>query len=148
MKIVNATQISTSLKLFVAVVIAICGFTGLANAQPRFAGRFTLPQEVQWGQGTLPPGQYFIRMDPAGAVVVSSADGGRTVLMTPPIVADSERGSTHLTITTQGNQRTVRSLNLPELGKSVIFAPLTKSEREVLVKARQIESVPVVTAKK
>lgn len=147
MKIVNATQIS-ALKLVVAVVIAICGFTGVANAQPRFAGRFTLAQEVQWGQATLRPGQYFIRMDPAGAVVVSSADGGRTVLMTPPIVADSERGSTHLTITIQGNQRTVRSLNLPELGKSVIFAPLTKSEREVLVKAHQIGSVPVVTAKK
>lgn len=144
----NSTQIRISLKLLVTVTIVICGFTGLANAQPRFAGKFTLPQEVQWGQATLRPGQYFIRMDPAGAVLVSSADGGRTVLMKPPIVADSERGSTHLTITTQGNQRTVRSLNLPEVGKSVIFAPLTKSEREVLVKARQIESVPVVTAKK
>jgi hypothetical protein len=47
-----------------------------------------------------------------------------------------------------GTERTVRSLNLPQLGKSVIFAPLTKSDREELAKAGKSITVPVVTAKK
>jgi hypothetical protein len=148
MKIVNATPIPISLKLLLAAVIATCVFTAAANAQPSFIGKFTLPHEVRWGQATLPAGDYFIRMDATGPGIVRSANGAKTVFLNPPIVADSERGGSYLTITTQGNERTVRSLNLPEIGKSVIFMPLTKSERELLVKTRQIDSLPVVTAKK
>jgi hypothetical protein len=39
-------------------------------------------------------------------------------------------------------------LNLPELGKVIVFAPLTKSEREAYAKAGHINTVTVVTAKK
>ena len=149
MKMVNSTQIRISLKLLVAVVIATCIFTAVANAHPSFAGKFTLPYEVHWGQAVLPAGEYSIRMDStASPAVISSASGSMAAFTEPPILADNERGGTYLTITTRGNEHRVRSLNLPKLGKSVIFAPLTKSEREVLAKAGQIESVPVVTAKK
>jgi hypothetical protein len=148
MKIKHATRYPTSLMLVLGVLIAASVFTSAANAQPRFVGKFTLPYEVNWGQATLPAGEYFIRMDSMGPAKVSSANGARTVFTKPPILADNEQGSTHLTITAQGNKRIVRSLNLPELGKLVIFAPLTKSEREVVAKAGQVNTVPVVTAKK
>ena len=148
MKTMNVGRIPISLKLLLTLVIATCAFTAVANAQPSFIGKFTLPHEVRWGQATLPAGDYFIRMDPSGPVVVTEAKGDRTVFIKPPIVGDSEQGGRYLTITNQGNERTVRSLNLPEIGKSVIFAPLSKGEREVLVQRHQIDSVRVVTAKK
>jgi hypothetical protein len=148
MKTTNAIQISGSLKLLLAVVIATCALTATVSAQPSFIGKFTLPHEVRWGLATLPAGEYFIRMDPSGPVVVRGAKGDMTVFIKPPIVADSEQGGRYLIVTSQGNERTVRSLNLPEMGKSVIFAPLSKTEREVLAKTHQIDTLPVVTAKK
>lgn len=150
MKIVHRTQHPTFLRLLLGALIATCAFTVAANAQPRYLGKFTLPYEVHWGQAVLPAGKYFIRMDSAAArPVVSSANGDRTVFTEAAIIADMEKGGgTYLTITAQGNERRVRSLNSPELRKSVIFAPLTKTEREVLAKAGQISTVPVVSAQK
>jgi hypothetical protein len=149
MKIAHTNQHPTLLKLLLGVLITTCGFTVAANAQPSFAGKFTLPYEVHWGQAVLPAGEYSIRMNSMSALPeVSSASGSRKVYTLPPVIADGERGGTYLTITTQGNEHTVRSLNLPQLGKVVIFKPLTKSERESLAKAGQINNLPVVSAKK
>lgn len=129
------------------VLIGTCVFAMAANAQPTFAGKFTLPYEVHWGQAVLAAGQYSIRMNSvAGPAMVTSADGSRTVYTQFPTIADSDKGGTCLTITNLGNERKVRSLNLPELGKLVIFAPLTRSEREEIAKAGQTNTVPIVTA--
>ena len=136
-----------SWKMFFGVLIATCAFTFAANAQPTFAGKFTLPYEVHWGQAVLAPGQYSIRMNSvAGPAMITSANGDRTVYTQVPTIADSDKGGTRLTITNLGHERKVRSLNLPELGKLVIFAPLTQSEREEIAKAGQTNTVPVVTA--
>src|SRR5579872_6108094 len=144
MKIAHTTQPPTFLKLFLGVLIASCVFTVAANAQPIYVGKFTLPYEVHWGQAVLPAGDYSIRMDSVAArPVISSASGNKAVFTEPPIFADSEKGGTYLTITAQGNERRVRSLNVPALGKSVIFAPLTKSQREILAKAGRINTLPV-----
>ncbi len=145
----HGTQLPTSLKLLLGVVIATCVFTASANAYPSFAGKFTLPYEVRWGQAVLPAGDYSIRMESASsAAMISSARGNMAVYTGPPTFADSEKGGAYLTITTQGNEHRVRSLNLPQLGKLVIFAPLTTSEREAIAKAGQVNKVPVVTAEK
>lgn len=149
MKNKNARQHSAALRLLLALVMATCMFTVAANAQPSFAGKFTLPYEVHWGQAVLPAGSYFIRMEStAGLAVIRSANGGMTVYTEFPTIADNEPGDTCLTITTQTNERRVRSLNLPKLGKLVIFAPLTRDEREALAKAGDVKTVPVVTAEK
>jgi hypothetical protein len=149
MKIKSTIQHSTSLKLLLSMLMAICMFSAAANAQPRFVGKFTLPYEVRWGQAVLPAGNYFIRIESMAAPArIISEGGGRTVFMKPPILADSERGGTYLIVTAQGNERRVRSLNLPEIGKSVIFTPLSKSERETVAKAGQLDTVSVITAKK
>jgi hypothetical protein len=149
MKIVHKIQHPTFLRLLVGVLIATCAFTAAADAYPRVAAKFTLPHEVRWGQAVLPAGEYFIRMDSMATMpVISSVSGNRTVFTEPPTIADSEKGCTCITITVQGNERRVRSLNLPALGKSVIFVPLTKTEREILAKGGQITTVPLVSAKK
>jgi hypothetical protein len=149
MKTTHATHLPTSLKLLLGVVIATCAFTAVANAQPSFVGKFTLPYEVHWDSAVLPAGEYSIRMDSAaGPAVIRWASGSREVYTRFRIIADSEKGGAYLTLTIQGNERRVRSVNLPELGESVIFAPLTKTERERLAKAGQISTVPVVIARK
>lgn len=130
-----------------AILLATFAFVAAANAQPSFAGKFTLPFEVHWGQGVLPAGNYSIRMGPSGPVEISATDGTRKILTKPPVVADSEKGSTYLTITSNGSERTVRSLNMPELGKMVIFSPLSKAEREA-ARAGHLDTLPVVSAKK
>ena len=139
----------TSWTMLFGVLIGTCVFAVAANAQPTFVGKFTLPYEVHWGQAVLAAGQYSIRMySVAGPAMVTSADGRRTVYTQSPTIADSDKGSARLIITNLGNERKVRSLNLPALGKLVIFAPLTQSEREEIAKAGQTNAVPVVTAEK
>jgi len=149
MKIKHATSPAT-LRLLLGVVLAAFVFTAAANAQPSFAGKFTLPYEVRWGQAVLPAGDYVIRMDStASPAKISPANGSSAGVYTEyPLVEDSHMSGVYLTITNQANQRRVRSLNLPQLGKAIVFAPLTKSEREALAKAGQIDTVPIVTAKK
>lgn len=149
MKIKHATSPAT-LRLLLGVVLATFVFTAAANAQPSFAGKFTLPYEVRWGQAVLPAGDYVIRMDStASPAKISPANGSSAGVYTEyPLVEDSHESGVYLTITNQANHRRVRSLNLPQFGKAIVFAPLTKSEREVLAKAGQINTVPVVTAKK
>ena len=147
MKTVHANQHSTSWKLLLGVLVATCVFIVAANAQPTFVGKFTLPYEVHWGQAVLPAGEYSIRMDSvAGPAKIMPASGNWVVYTQSPITADSEKGGTYLTLTILGNERRVHSMNLPALGKSVIFAPFTKSEREELAKGGQVNTVPVITA--
>ena len=149
MKINHVTN-PASLRLLLGVVIATFVFTAAANAQPSFAGKFTLPYEVRWGQAVLPAGDYVIRMDAtASPAKITPANGSSAGVYTEyPLVEDSHMNGVYLTITNHENQRRVRSLNLPQFGKAIVFAPLTKSEREELAKAGQINTVPVVTAKK
>jgi hypothetical protein len=136
-------------RVLVIVTLATCAFAAAANAQPSYTGKFTLPHEVRWGSVVLPAGNYSIIMDsPSAPALVWSANGERKMFTTPPMIADSEKGAASITMTVNGNERIVRSVNLPELGKSFTYKPLTKAERELLAKTGQIETVPVVIARK
>jgi len=149
MKISNRIRHSTTAKLILGVLFATCAFTAVANAQPSFEGKFTLPYEVHWNHTVLPAGEYSIQLDVMGTpAVLYSTSTGKAVNTGTPTLADGDKGAARVTITVRGNERRVRSVNLPEIGKSLIFEPLTQTEREMLAKAGQIDAVPVVTAKK
>jgi hypothetical protein len=149
MKTSNMTRHSISAKLILGVLFATCVFTAAANAQSSFEGKFTLPYEVHWNHAVLPAGEYAIRVDSKGApVLLSSTSGNRSAYTGIPIISPSEKGAACLTVTTRGNERRVRSMNLPEIGASLVFEPLTKKEREMFAKAGQIDSVPVIIAQK
>src|SRR5271169_5119543 len=132
MKTTNMTRNSISAKLILGVLFATCVFTAAANAQPSFEGKFTLPYEVTWNHAVLPAGEYSIQLNVNGMpAVLYSTSTGQAVNTNAPIVADGEKGAARMTITIQGNERRVRSVNLPRIGKSLVFDPLTKTEREM-----------------
>jgi hypothetical protein len=149
MKIMNTTQHPTIGKLILGVLIATCVFTAAANAQPSFEGKFSLPYEVHWNHAVLPAGEYAIRVDSKGGpALLRSTSGDKAAYTGPSTIADPEKGAACLMVTIRGNERRVRSVNLPQIGVSLIFDPLTKTEREMFAKAGQIDAVPVVTAQK
>jgi hypothetical protein len=149
MKTSITKQHSATVQLILGVLFATCVFTSAANAQPTFEGKFTLPYEVRWNHTVLPAGEYFIQLDAKGMpAVLYSKTTGRSVNTIVPILDDGEKGAAHLTVTIRGNERIVRSVNLPQIGKTLVFEPLTKTEREMFAKAGKMEAVPVITAKK
>lgn len=91
---------------------------------------------MQWNQAVLPAGEYFIQVNANGTpAIMYSAGARKSVNNGAPMVSDLEKGAAHLAITIRGNERKVRSMNLPGIGESLVFDPLTKTEREVFAKA-------------
>jgi hypothetical protein len=142
---------AAEVKLFVAFVLAASVFAAGAHAETRFRGRFRLANEVHWGKAVLPAGEYTILIAPPqgpspAASLIRSASGETQFIPPTLVTEESNKGVNSLVITVRGNERRVRSLNLPGLGQSLIYEPLSKSERETLAKTDQ--AVPVTVAAK
>ena len=149
MKILNTNQHPATVKLILGILITTCVFTAAANAQPTFEGKFTLPYEVHWNHAVLPTGEYAIQVDSKETpTVLRSTSSDKSAYTGVPMIADREKGAARLTVTIRGNERRIRSVNLPQIGMSLIFDPLSKTEREMFAKAGQIDALPVVTAQK
>lgn len=127
-----------------AMLISVVG----ANAQSTvLSGTFTLPYQVRWGQAMLPAGQYSIRFTSMRLqATIYSMDGKIALFVFTARSADSEQGPSSLTIVTRENERRVASMNLPSAHVSLVYSPLTKAEREELVRAKQIQTVPLIAA--
>jgi hypothetical protein len=135
-------------RLFTVVLLATCAFAIAANAQTLLV-KFTLPFEVQWGRNVLPAGEYSINMDSSANVALIRSADGTTVGFTPiPIQNTSRTGNTALFVMVRGNERIVRSLNLPTRGVSLVYQPTTSAQREMLAHADKVKTVPVITAGK
>ena len=135
-------------RLLAVSLLAVCALAAAANAGS-FSGSFTLPFEVHWGRAVLPPGNYKITLNASTNVAqVRSVDGKIASFTSVPITNSSEKGATALSILVRGNQRVVRSLNLPRQGMSLIYVPETNAEREILAKADGVLTVPVAIAGK
>jgi hypothetical protein len=135
-------------RLFAVVLLATCVFAAAANAQT-LAAKFTLPFEVHWGRNVLPAGEYTVTMDSTTNVALIRSANGETVGFSPvPTRATSHSGTTALFVMVRGNERLIRSLNLPTSGISLIYPPTSSAQREMLANADRIKSVPVITAGK
>jgi hypothetical protein len=137
---------ATMLLVVFATLISVAG----ASAQTGvFSGKFTLPYQVRWGGAMLPAGDYSIYFSSIHSpATVHSMDGKTSAYVFTNRSGDSERGPSSLTIVTRGIERRVASMNLPEARVSLVYSPLTKAERETLAETKQIETVPLVAAKK
>jgi hypothetical protein len=137
-----------TLRLLGILTLAICAFAGAANAQS-VMGKVTLPYEVHWGTAILPAGEYTISMDSLHtATLVQSANSNISFYTRMPVAQDSTKGPASLLITSFQGEHRIRSMNLPEFGRSLIYEPLTKAEREQIAKAGGAQAVPVITARK
>jgi hypothetical protein len=137
-----------TVKMLTILTLAMCASAAAANAQS-VTGKFTLPYEVHWGTAILPAGEYTITMDSIdSATLVHSATNSQSFFTRMPTMDNSTKHPMGLVITSFQGERRVRSLNLPQYGRSLIYEPVTKAEREQLAKAGQIQNVPVFAAKK
>ena len=139
--------ISAKLMATTLFLLSVCAAAGYA--QPSFAGRFTLPFEVNWGKHVLPAGQYFILMEEFGTSAIVRSMDSRIAFFTPlPVKDKSEGGITGLVVLIRGNERTVSALNLPHNGYALVYKPKTAAERELLAKADRLETIPLVSSGK
>jgi len=141
-----------NLRNFVLLFTMVAGAVS-ANAQA-FRGTFQLTSDTRWGQAVLPAGHYFLTLGsiqdsvlPAGVVEIHSADWKVSAMAIAEFRGDAAPGGSYIVITGSGNYRQVRSLNLPQLRRSLVFKPLTRRERETLG-ATASQTVPVQLAKK
>jgi len=141
-------RLTTKVRLFAAVLLATFAFTGAAKADT-MAIKFNLPFEVHWGKNVLPPGEYSVTMDSYSNVGLVRPVRGKTAFYTPiPTKAYNRTGNTALYVLVRGDERIVRSLNLPARGISLVYRPTTEAEREILAKADKLQTVPIITAGK
>ena len=135
--------------VFAMTLLAAIVLGGAATAYPTFSGKFTLPYEVHWGHALLPAGDYTMTMEPfESAAQVRAANGKTQFIPVFPSISDSLKGGTFLYITSNGGERTVRYLNLPSLGKALVYEPLTKPEREAMTKRDQPQAAQIAIAEK
>jgi len=131
-----------------AMVFSLVVAALAANAQTTFHGSFQLTTEARWGKAVLPAGEYTLTMNSVQAPIVIQAVNGKASAMA---VAESSvsaaPGGSYILITGSGADRTVRSINLPQLHRSLVFKPLTARERETLY-ASLSQTIPVRLASK
>jgi len=141
-----------NLRNFVVLFSIVAG--GIAvNAQTSFNGTFQLTSATRWGKAVLPAGHYWLTLGsvqcpalPAGVIVIHSEDWKVSAMAPAKFDAQAAPGGSYIFVTGSGNNREVRSMNLPQLGRSLVFKPLTRRERETLY-ASVSQTVPVQLAK-
>jgi len=121
----------------------------VTNAQNAVHGKFQLSSEVRWANTVLPAGDYsFVLESNKRPLIVKifPADGRGGAMVIARSFEDARPGSSKLFVTENGSTRIVRSMNLPQLGISLIYEPITQREREKLYTS-QWHTVPVQLAK-
>lgn len=133
---------------FAVLIVVMLGVVG-ANAQTTLKGNVQFPSQVRWGKSVLPAGEYSLTiqsMERPVKVFIQSVDG-KTAAIALGTTSDQQPGDSHIFVTGTGSDRLVRSMNLPQLGLSLVYAPLTPQEHERLY-ATVSETLPVRIASK
>jgi hypothetical protein len=144
----KSTQILKTPKLLLAILVFSFLVTGLASAQNTLIGTFKLDEEAHWVKATLPAGTYTLTIDSAQLpvrAVIRSTDGKIVAMAITTITSDPVSDQSVMYVTGVGTQRKIRSLNLPQLGFSLDYAPMTKAEREYFSDVKT-GAVPVTIA--
>jgi hypothetical protein len=138
----------TSAKFVIAVLFAAC-LLPATHAQSRYKGKFTLQEQVRWATAVLPAGDYIVTVTSVkmpNLATIRSADGKRTVFVVTCAHNNVRSGGDFLFLTGAREQRHVRSLNLANLGISLIYEHGTAPNREL--ELAKIPVAPVRLAKK
>jgi len=143
------TGYSTRVSLLVGFVLATCLFAAAAHADSLFKGKFTLTNEVRWGEAVLPPGEYVVTLDQGtDTIIVSDANDGKYVArVAARIESERDSGASELLIAVRRNQRAVSALRIAGLGELYQTAHPFPAHGRFAEEARQTEAVPVLVAK-
>jgi hypothetical protein len=136
-------------KVVVIAAVAAGSVARTASAQV-LKGSFTLPCEVHWGRAMLPAGTYLITIDSVrGPALVTTTDGrGRCLVLQALVDSATESRATGLLISRIEGERSIRSLNWREGGRSFVYLPSTKTKHELSTRVGDLEAVPIATARK
>jgi hypothetical protein len=133
-----------NLRNFATLFVVVLGALA-ANAQSVLHGKFQLTSETHWGKAVLPAGEYTFTIDSvAGPVVIQAVNGKAAAMAMAQTNSNAAPGGSYIVVTAD---RQVRSMNLPQLGVSLVFKPLTPRERETLY-ASASHTVPIQLAQK
>ena len=149
MKSTNSNKIRT---LFVpnwflaTFLFLVCLVPGAANAQNVVSGKFHLKNEVRWGLTVLQPGDYTITIPTVASVplaTIANSEGKNVLMVSTLFRGEVKHGECSLLVVTNGSERVVHSLNLPQLGVSLIYESRTdpKTKSGTLKAKNQIEQV-------
>jgi hypothetical protein len=116
-------------------LIAVCASASVASAQNAFKGKFTLPEDVRWGNASLPAGDYTMSVKSIGLPVLVTLEGsnGGTFIMTGVTDKRDLGGSSNLTIERRNGDRFVSKLYLADFGMELKYQvpSQAKGEREL-----------------
>ena len=117
-------------------LIAICTSASSASAQNASQGKFTLPNEVRWGDTSLPAGDYTFSLKTMFNQVFLQGPNGGAFILTSVTDKRNEGDSSKLTIEHRGGISFVRSMYLADLGVELTYrVPKTpKKDVELLAK--------------
>ena len=131
--------------------IAICASASAASAQSVFKGKFTLPEDVQWGNASLPAGDYTFSLKSASvpAQIILQGPNGGAFIMTGSIDKRDEGESSNLTIERRGGSHFVSTMYLADLGLELRYRvpSIPKNERQLAQGPASIEKVLIATGK-
>jgi hypothetical protein len=142
-------RVFAAAKLLLAVLATAALISGSAVAQTIVKGTFQLDEQVQWNGAVLAPGSYTIVIDTAQMplrALVRSVDQKTAAYISSGISDGLKSQQSFLVVTGLGANRRIRSLNLPQLGKSLVYDPMTKGEREELARQQELQTIAVYSA--
>jgi hypothetical protein len=147
---VNHMGYSVSWKAFLGILLAACFLATAAHAASLFTGKFTLTNNVHWGQAVLPPGEYSFALDlMTYTITIRDAHSGKAVAR---VLARTDYkkggGDSKLLISVRGRQRAVCSVQVAGLGEVYNQANPFGAHGPAAEEARNTEAIPIELAQK
>ena len=129
----------------VMALAAVASFANCANAQDRYAGKFTLSTAAQWGYVTLLPGEYtFSVKSGTGLLTKIATPDGKNAGIAFPVTNEPIHieGQNCLILMHAAGKAYVREIRLPSAGIILVYShPVNRAAREE--QAERIEVTPI-----
>jgi hypothetical protein len=137
--------------VFAAILMSLF-FVGTSQAQgdlPAYVGKFTLTDQIHWGNSVLQPGDYTITIGSTSTPIIAlirNGEGRPVARLLSAVRSGNKCVVNALLMKEKDGQFWVHSLALADLSMVLIYDPTLA--RETIQEARGSKTVPVTWAKK
>jgi hypothetical protein len=142
----NRNKSFSTIQLLMLGLLISFLWADVANAAPLYKGRFTLPNEVRWGQTVLPAGDYQLKFQDIGTrafVVIQNAKSGNEVAFPASLSNGDEKATSALFIAGEGNHRVVHSLRLAGFGEVFVYEPSPVAAARDVQKSEAMQTLTI-----